>query len=257
MRTHLPLKPDDLHTWDDIRLIDDDMRNRYAKTVAFAKSYMAMHVSDDESASDWADLCPMSLTLWHQVARNHPSVVLTRHEAETTTMRVSRQNYDIITAFYFPSDLQWVELVLGDVFMGKWTRHSRTISDILEEARTGPARAPHQLEELLTRARIGGNIGHVHQPLSTILIDGVEYTRLEMMQPFLPMIKTGYGFSGVTMSEPCTFFVEECTNITMGAIGLLYKDTIDCFYVNGQRLGIATILDGTWSLHADREQDTI
>lgn len=237
MRTQLPLEPDELHTWDDIRLIDDDTRKQYAKTVAFAQRCMPVFDDDDAGRVE---------SIYHLATRK-PLGMLQRYQVTDTTIVHLEQAGDIVSAFYVPTDLRWVQLIINDVLLGEWKGCSRPLSDILEAARTGPATDTHcRLADILAMAR-SVNKRYVHRQHPTMVVDGVKYRRLEAVQPFLPMIRLWPAIVAIAVSEPCIFFVES-TNVRHHDRVMLLDDAapLNCYYVEGQRLGIVTMPTGGW-----------
>lgn len=229
MREQLPTQPDERHCWDDVRWFDQ-YRDGYAEAVTHARRHASERVwlPDSEAAA----LCTgMYKTMDYNDYRDGHLMTLAKSRIEPRQLTELRQ--DVITACYFPSSLSRVKLYLHNTHVGEWNiAKPKPLVDILQEARTVPHRTI-PLEELLTLARSGKELGYVHHPHATITLDGVEYTRLEMVQPVMHNNQMHREISGiyvtisfrVAASEPCTFWIESGGSIKMPSSA--------CFYVDG------------------------
>jgi hypothetical protein len=246
MRLDLPTQPDDLYTRGDICRFDRH-RNAYRQTAAIGQRLSSdfVLVPDDEAAE--AAQASGCKGIMHLIQRQKPLVTLGRVRPTGTRTWVPQRG-DIITALYFPTNLAWVQIEVGGETVGEWAGQPKSLAVILDEARTLP-KPQTDLADLLALARCGGNMGYVHMRGQTIVLEGIEYTRLEPLQPFVPLIQLQYSGIIVTTPEPCVFWVEGAQLDTDDRNKLAQIDTqAAVFFVEGQRWGLFKTMDGMGGL---------
>lgn len=205
MRLELPTHPDHLYSAEDIAMFDL-YRQKYAKSVALSQRLG----SDRVYTKPYRATGDLGTFLW--------------------------QN-DSIMAVYLPSDLRWFELIISNDTVGRWTVPTRPLDDILREARAGPQRVPCiPLDYILHKARTGTcddecelirfnmKIHSTHE--HTTMIDGIQYTRVEVMQPFLPLFTIN---ATIRTSDPCLFWTE-----AIPFTEDVYCNELECFFIEDQ-----------------------
>ncbi len=210
LREDLPSKPSRLYNHSVIKIFDQH-RKEYLEGVARTKKLYggtAMIVDDkaekaiESMAANIADPDSITNALLRLISSKSAMVQqLVKVTPKNGKASLSR-NVDVITAFYVPDDLKWMEVEGGGVLLGRYTgKYSEIdVEEILRQSHEIPEQDDTFLEYILWRHRKGKR-GRAHSQAEEITIDGQVYKRAIYMHPLLPLIQCQFHEIKVFLSE--------------------------------------------------------
>lgn len=241
MRTDLPTCSDAVYSPKQI-LLFDNYRAGYKQMVAFFDECLITTTPDAKYINDtnYSDHLN-TISIWHPIVSNKSLLTLRK---QTPTDQITHNStinheYDIITAFYVPTNLDWMQIQIGNRLTVEWSGQPKLLEELLAVAQI----LPRPNDDILDLALTDGHMGYIHKCENVITLDGISYTRVDPIQPFLPMVLLLFDAITVTTSSPNITFWTEGTILNRETKTKLYLNE-KIIFIENQLNPICTIIDG-------------
>lgn len=168
-----------------------------------------LNFTSDFQASDCNGLHFLILNTAKDESRNGVELVEQKYkrDARTTVDRCA----DLISAFYFPENTEWVNVYIGGQLVAKYSNgrmHCADLEDLLQKSWQLPEISDKNIDYILWNSSNLPSSQKSHGFEDEKVIDGQVYKRMVLVHPFIPLISLQFHAVQVETLERETFFIE-------------------------------------------------